>query len=131
MIYASRVSAGFGAGDVEQILLTARERNQKKAITGLLCFEGDNFLQCLEGGRGVVNELYRHILTDQRHHCSTLLYYQAIAKRDFEAWDMGYFGLNKTNKNLLLRYAGQAEFDPFTMTGASADALLCDMKNQL
>lgn len=131
LIYASRASSGFGPQDIEQILTVARTVNAQKGITGLLCFDGYNFLQSLEGSRNAVNALYRHILDDKRHYDVTLLDYQSIVARDFDAWFMGYIGLNQENKSLLLRYSGKLEFDPFLMSGPSAHGLLCELRNRL
>lgn len=131
LIYASRAKPGFGPHDVEQILTVARHNNAKLGITGLLCFNGESFLQCLEGDRVAVNELYRHIIDDPRHHQVLLLRYGEIVKRDFENWAMGYLGLTSENKEILLRYATQAYFDPFTMSGASAQALLCELRTKV
>jgi len=131
LIYASRVKPGFGPQDVEQILAVACSKNAKLGITGLLCFNGDNFLQCLEGGRAAVNELYHHIINDPRHHQVLLLRYTDIVKRDFENWAMGYMGLTAENKEILFRFSTQPVFDPFKMSGASAHALLCELRTKV
>lgn len=131
LIYASRIKAGFGPQDVEQILAVARSKNAKLGITGLLCFNGESFLQCLEGDRIAVNELYHHIINDPRHYQVLLLRYSDIVKRDFESWAMGYMGLTAENKETLLRFSSQPLFDPFTMSGASAHALLCELRTKV
>ncbi|WP_404355526.1 BLUF domain-containing protein [Methylotuvimicrobium sp. KM1] len=127
LIYASRAREGFGPNDVEQILGVARKTNAQKGITGMLCFNGYNFLQSLEGSRTAVNELYRHILEDKRHFDTTLLEYREIVARDFDNWHMGYLGLTKENQALLLRFSNNLEFDPFKMSGATAHAMLCEL----
>ena len=68
LIYASKISSGFGPEDIENILQSARTYNVKTNVTGMLCFSNEYFLQCLEGSRTAVNNTYQQILNDKRHH---------------------------------------------------------------
>lgn len=131
LIYASRAHEGFGPKDIEQVLNTSRTANVPRGVTGMLCFDGYNFLQVLEGSRDKVNALYRHIMKDPRHYDVTLLDYQDITARAFDNWYMGYFGLNADNKQILLKYCTTMEFDPFNMSGSSARALLSEFEGNL
>ena len=114
LIYASRPRAGFGRTDIEQILRTAREHNTKAGISGLLVFNSNYFLQCLEGGRGAVNQLYRRILVDPRHDDVVLLDYRVIAQRRFPNWAMGYTGESIPNRETFLKYGLKGDFNPYS-----------------
>lgn len=75
--------------EITKILNKSREKNQKKNITGLLLFSKDNFIQCIEGEKDDIMELYNVIKKDQRHANSVVISYKPIQKRDFPAWSMG------------------------------------------
>jgi len=131
LIYASRLKRKTGPDDIEAILAAARERNEREGITGMLCFTTDYFIQCLEGPRSAVNALYRDIMADPRHEEALLLDYREIAARDFEYWAMAYVGPGEINQDILLKHSRARTFDPYTMTAASAHALLLLLKQQL
>jgi len=66
ILYASTTTDQFKPKDIEDILSKARQENSKLNITGMLCFSSNYFLQCIEGSRANVNELYHKILNDKR-----------------------------------------------------------------
>ena len=130
LIYSSR-STGIGPEDVESILVGAREYNSGANVTGLLCFSAERFLQCLEGSRSAVNEIYRRILIDRRHEGAEILRYAEVEHRDFASWSMAYVGDTAMNRVRLLRYSGHDEFRPESLTGNSARLLLLDLADSI
>jgi hypothetical protein len=127
LIYASQVSPGFSAEDIRSLLTLCRDNNSRESLTGVLCFDSEFFLQCLEGPRHAVNSLYTHILRDKRHQQVTLMGYQEISRREFPEWSMAYVGLDQTNRDILMRYSVYNYFDPFSMSGDSALGLLSEL----
>jgi hypothetical protein len=126
LLYASRaVDAGPEA--IESILAQSREFNPANGITGVLCYGNGVFLQCLEGGRVEVNELYRRICSDARHRDVTLLQYDEILERRFGGWSMGQVNLSKSNQAQLLKYSERLELDPYALSGKVSLALLEDL----
>jgi hypothetical protein len=126
LLYASRaVDAGPEA--IEAILAQSREFNPANGITGVLCYGNGVFLQCLEGGRDEVNELYRRIVGDARHRDVTLLQYEEILERRFGGWSMGQVNLSKSNQAQLLKYSERLELDPYALSGKVSLALLEDL----
>lgn len=126
LLYASRtVDAGPEA--IESILAQSREFNPANGITGVLCYGGGVFLQCLEGGRAEVNELYGHIVRDARHRDVTLLHYEEILERRFGGWSMGQVNISKANHTQLLKYSERPELDPYALSGKVSLALLEDL----
>lgn len=126
LLYASRSSQAVDADFVRAILETSRSANQAHGITGILCSyaRGGVFLQALEGGRDAVNRLYGNIVRDARHEDVTLLEYAEVDHRLFGGWRMGAVDLGKVNVSAVLRYSEQPALDPFSMSAASALALL-------
>ena len=68
LIYRSRLSPGCCAEALSQIVAQAQARNAALQITGILLFDGDYFLQVLEGPDSAVNQVYASIRRDPRHY---------------------------------------------------------------
>jgi len=126
LLYASRANTPVDEALVASILEQAAAFNAAHGLTGVLCTssEGNVFLQVLEGGRAVVNELYGRILRDPRHKDVTLLDYAEIGERRFATWRMGIVNLNRINLGTVLRFSETPALDPFRMSGKAALALL-------
>lgn len=90
LVYASAASAGFELSDLEDILGVARVRNARDQISGILLFEGQSFLQVLEGPRFRIDALMEKIRADARHVRAVLLLRGPIEQRSFADWTMGY-----------------------------------------
>lgn len=126
LLYASRaVDASPEA--IESILAQSREYNPANGITGVLCYGSGIFLQCIEGGRAPVNDLYGHIIRDARHREVTLLHYEEILERRFGGWSMGQVNISKSNHTQLLKYSEGLELDPYALSGKVSLALLEDL----
>ena len=123
LLYASRVAPELGEAEVAAILRQARSYNPPQGITGVLCHSDGCFVQVLEGGRAVVNELYGHIVGDKRHRDVTLLDYQEVGERRFAGWSMGQVNLARLNPALVLKYSAQPRLDPFAMSGKALTQL--------
>jgi hypothetical protein len=126
LLYASRAVEPINDKLIDAILQSSRKNNPQHGITGVLCSHnaGNVFLQVLEGGRPAVNQLYSNIVCDSRHQDVTLLHFGEVRERRFSGWRMGSVDLNRINLSTILRYSEKPTFDPFTMTGDAALALL-------
>lgn len=131
LIYASTISPGFTQDDVEQILKVSRKNNCENHITGILCFGHSYFLQCLEGGRTAVNQVYHKILQDQRHNNPLIVDYCEIEAREFGDWSMGYVPESLLGKQMQLKYSPNPDFNPYTMTGDSCHRMMQELKHQI
>jgi len=120
LIYASKIKAGHGPNDVMKIIEVSEKNNQKKGITGALCFGPRHFLQCLEGQRDEVNKLYNTIITDDRHTNVELLYYADIDERVFGDWSMGYVLAEQKLHDIVFRFGGSGDFNPYEFSGQQA-----------
>ena len=127
LIYASEAVQTLSPGQVDDILRTARARNQQRDITGLLAFDYRCFLQLLEGDREALSDLYARLLRDARHGRLLLIHCAPIDERQFSDWSMGYVAAGPSQRRLLLRHTQSSQFDPYRLGPASAVALLTAM----
>ena len=74
--------------EVESILATSARNNPARGITGLLLFNGRNFLQLLEGEDSEVAALMETITADPRHSGVSVLDRRSIAGRACPDWAM-------------------------------------------
>jgi hypothetical protein len=126
LLYCSR-AVDTSAEAVEAILSQARQHNPVSGITGILCYGDGIFLQCIEGGRMQVSELFGTIQKDPRHKDVALLHFEEITERRFGGWSMGQVNLSKLNHAVLLKYSEKPELDPYSVAGRMSLALLDDL----
>jgi hypothetical protein len=131
LVYTSRVDDTFEPVDIEKILESARKHNQRKSVTGMLCFNQKYFLQCLEGSRSAVNDTYHSILNDKRHTDIMMLNYGEIIAREFEQWTMGYMPESSLTSHLNIKYSGSTAFNPYEMSGESTHNLMLALRDTI
>lgn len=124
LLYSSSVAKGFDPAELDRILKTARARNEKEDITGLLFFSTDYFVQCLEGSRKAVNALYNDLMNDPRHTDLVLLAYDDIEDRMFSSWRMAYIGPGDISEEILSSHSLGQGFNPATIDANMAKAML-------
>lgn len=90
LVYVSTASPGLLQADLDTILDTARARNAAEGITGLLVFNGFNFMQLLEGPPASVQRVFNAICRDQRHSGVVRVLSGETDQRAFAGWAMGY-----------------------------------------
>ena len=120
LLYVSKRNVDVDC-NVEQILESARTFNKKAEVTGALWFNGDIFIQALEGGRRAVSTVYHRIAADPRHKDIELVACSAVHERLFYKWSMGYYADTEKNRQHVLRYSGHDALNPKEM---SPDSLL-------
>ena len=131
LLYLSKATGGLGASGIESLLLSAQRHNIRAGISGMLAFNGEYFLQVLEGGRTEVNHLYQRISTDPRHEELYLLHMEEISERLFADWSMAYVPSSKLTRELLLRYGVTDEFSPLKMSSRSCLGMLSALRAQM
>lgn len=90
LVYASTCVRGIAERDVRDILARSKENNFVLGITGMLCWSGEFFLQCLEGPRRPVTRLFSKIASDPRHADVELIIAAPTQVRWFDRWAMGF-----------------------------------------
>lgn len=127
LVYYSRPRVGLSRSDIVEILETARACNGEQAITGLLGFRDDLFVQVLEGERERVSKLYAGISTDPRHCDLRLVGLAPIDVRHFVDWSMGYISLREANRKEILRYSASGLFEPSALAPEQISSILAGL----
>ena len=73
IIYRSHIGKNTSEPEVKKFIEKANQRNAEAAVTGILLFDGEHFLQLLEGPEEEVETIYRVICEDSRHFSLTEL----------------------------------------------------------
>jgi len=94
IMYLSTATVEFTDADLEELLEKARKNNIQKDVTGLLIIKGRTFLQCLEGDKSSVDEIFEKISQDDRHNNIIELIEEDEGDRYFPDWSMGYKNIN-------------------------------------
>jgi hypothetical protein len=89
IIYCSNSTKRFAEGELERLMSQSRIHNYSESITGMLCYDGQQFLQVLEGPQPAIEQLYAIICQDARHTDVTTVFRGAIRERVFGKWSMG------------------------------------------
>jgi hypothetical protein len=124
IVYCSELVKHIGSDEINDILEVSRANNAKQSVSGVLLFNSDYFLQCLEGSRAAVNHIYSRICCDARHHNAQLLAYGEISQRLFSAWSMAYVPWTESIRTTLTQYSIGTEFNPYQMSAESIVKLL-------
>jgi len=88
LVYVSTARPGLNQNDLLAIITAAQRNNPRFGITGLILFNGFNFMQCVEGERGAVNDCLRRIERDDRHSGLAIISRRDSAGRQFADWRM-------------------------------------------
>jgi len=94
-IYIS-TAADLGSEDIEAILASCRANNIEHNVTGLLLYNGRNFLQLLEGDIEDLSWVIRRIEADPRHTGMSFIEDITTAERACPDWIMHHIKLAKS-----------------------------------
>ena len=106
---------------VEDILEVARRKNAENGITGVLLFNGRNFMQLIEGLERDLRDLLGSLAEDSRHTGMSLLADRKIDTRDCPGWAMNFmrFGASNSDRRALI-----AQELPSGLAPSMRDAML-------
>ena len=125
IVYVSQAAKAFSTDDLAGLLTHSRERNAADGVTGLLVyryntdFKRGNFLQVLEGTNDALDDVWRRISGDPRHHTIIVLDEGESETRMFGDWSMGFRNVDESD---LAKFAGFSEL--------GSDAFWQDAKKQ-
>ncbi|HEX4917453.1 MAG TPA: BLUF domain-containing protein [Limnobacter sp.] len=98
LVYTSTQTGSMERSAFASLCASSSAKNRILGISGVLLFNGHEFLQCLEGPAAHVSAVYAAILKDPRHNDIRLLHHSAITDRMFDGWAMGgWFADNRTD----------------------------------
>ncbi|MET1114792.1 MAG: BLUF domain-containing protein [Comamonas sp.] len=90
-LYHSRLAPDAPLSCISDVIKTARSFNASHGLTGILVFDGQHFLQYLEGPQQPLWDLLVRIAQDPRHVNFTLQHRAPCpGARVFRTWSMGY-----------------------------------------
>ena len=90
IVYVSSAVRLLSFDEIAHLLKRARERNKEYGITGVLLYDGGNFMQYIEGPKNNLDVIYKIIQEDEQHTGIILVIREAIEKRQFGDWSMGF-----------------------------------------
>ena len=90
LIYRSEAVENTVDKDLHFLLMQSRDRNKSLAVTGMLLFFENRFLQLLEGSEENVKQVYKSICADARHKNLLVLKEGPANQRLFPDWSMSF-----------------------------------------
>ena len=86
-VYISTADA-IDQSEIDSILSACQRNNRERNVTGLLLYNGRNFLQLLEGDVDDLSWIMRRIEADPRHTGVSIIEDIAVAERACPDWHM-------------------------------------------
>ena len=129
MTYVSRATQEMSAKEISEILQQAQHNNAANAITGMLVFKDNIFLQTIEGSRARINRLLYSLIADQRHYDLQVLETRELAHREWSKWSMNYVSSTQDNAAIYLKYSTTADFNPYLLSFESIRGLMRDLSH--
>lgn len=104
LIYRSRSLQKFSQTDIEKLSAKAFSNNVKLNVTGILLFDGEYFLQVLEGPSEAVSAIFKKLSTDPRHSNIVTMLHGKEGKHRFGSWGMYYVKVDDRSTKDTLRW---------------------------
>lgn len=99
-----------------EILDEAVDFNYRNDVTGVLYYGHGYFVQCLEGQKDTIDDLfYKKIVKDDRHVNCKILYYAKCEDNLFSQWSMKFSPVNQNITDFFMKYHLE-EFNPYLLT---------------
>ena len=131
LVYYSQRNPSMNV-NVDELLAVCRRNNAAMNVTGMLHYNGTNFLQVLEGGRAEVSAIYHRIAADPRHVNIILMACNDVRERIFPSWSMGlHEGMSEETKQIFLRYFPSNKVNPEAISVDSLLDFLQDVSTEL
>lgn len=119
LIYFSERNPAVGL-DIDNVITASRRNNVTQDVTGLLYFDGEYFVQALEGRRSRVTRTYNRIVNDQRHRNLYLVSCGDVRERLFSGWSMAMHGqMSESTREQMTAFFSLTSFDPENVTAES------------
>ncbi|MES0863681.1 BLUF domain-containing protein [Ruegeria sp. SCPT10] len=131
LIYYSQRNPSMSL-NLGELLEVCKRNNAAMNVTGMLHFNGNYFLQVLEGGRAEVSSIYHRISADPRHLNIILISCQDVRERIFPTWSMGHHeGMEGETRSIFLRYFPSNSVNPEAVSPDSLLDFLQDVSTEL
>lgn len=114
LIYRSQLNSSCKSLSLTSLIEKAKNSNASLNVTGILLFNGVEFLQILEGTEEVVDTLFTRIRSDKRHHSVVELMRDYGPRRRFENVGMLLFDLRvETPKSVLTSVLNYSKLESY------------------
>ncbi|UXB21801.1 BLUF domain-containing protein [Stenotrophomonas maltophilia] len=108
---------GLSNGKLDQIVDDAARFNRNAGVTGVLLFDGDRFLQYLEGPEDGLSVAYSRVLGASSHNGIVELQRGRVGQRRLPFWPMKWLPVEPEELKRLAR----ADWTRFNQRGDAAD----------
>ncbi|KZE25752.1 diguanylate phosphodiesterase [Cronobacter sakazakii] len=115
LIYRSRLKGDIDQASLQVIVRQAQTRNAQMRVSGILVFDGHQFLQVLEGPLHAVEALFGRISQDERHDFVVELMRDYAPRRHFENVGMALFDLRNVKAHAVLKAVVKSSVVPFNL----------------
>lgn len=115
LIYRSRLKGDIDQASLQVIVRQAQTRNAQMRVSGILVFDGHQFLQVLEGPLHAVEALFGRISQDERHDFVVELMRDYAPRRHFENVGMALFDLRTVKAHAVLKAVVKSSVVPFNL----------------
>jgi len=93
--YVSTASQKLSPTEIDELLAISKEKNNQKAITGILLYQDGNFLQVIEGEKKEILALFEVINKDRRHTNIIKIFGKDIHGRAFDEYHTDFITVEK------------------------------------
>jgi len=131
LIYASKTVKDVDLNKMLDILDNSMRNNALRYVTGMLIWDRQICLQCLEGDEDTVLTLMEGIKEDKRHYCVNIIGFEHIEERAFSDWSMGFLNSAGVIKDIVFKHTGCSELEPSNYTFDQALAILLDASSKI
>lgn len=121
LVYVSTCADNVDISDIQALLKVASVRNPQRGISGMLCWSGEFFLQCIEGDRAPVTDCFARILADSRHHSIELILSAPTSVRWFSQWGMGFSRMLSSHRVDMPAWTG-GSFNPYLLDASELES---------
>lgn len=118
---AGRVDNALSA--LRAILSTSRKNNEAADVTGYLIFDGNSFIQVLEGPAAALEATMARIAGDERHRDVAVLGSQPAEARIFREWKMGGYRRSPQQDPIFAAHGVSGPIDRSALTYETAVSL--------
>lgn len=95
LVYTSFRNPECNDHEIKKILESCKKNNPGRNVTGVLIHSDSRFIQYIEGAENDVEDLFELIKKDSRHTAISRRNFEAIDKRVFPSWEMGFKDVSK------------------------------------
>lgn len=130
LVYASTFNVGridHAPSALRSILSASKRNNASAGITGFLVFDGETFLQVLEGRKDDIAATFSRIEGDDRHRNIEILGWQPAADRSFEHWAMESYLRTPQQDHIFRKHGIDGKVRRAALKGVEILALAIDL----